>query len=166
MLYNHIKSLSPTTSCEPSILFFFLSFKCFSFFFFLINIFVQVKLVNTKKVARPLAFNSDHHISSDEATNIASPLRPDHHTSSDDATNIGSPEMVSHIFYFFIYVLSCTQIVSLLIFTHLLSFFFSGQWLRWRLWSNLNPEKGKLTFSKGFLYIFCHLMVFVLPWLR
>ncbi len=64
-----------------------------------INIFVQVKQANTKKAARPLAFTYDHHISSDEATNIASPLRPDHHTSSDDATNIGSPEMVSHIFF-------------------------------------------------------------------
>ncbi|XP_039527468.1 uncharacterized protein LOC120479247 [Pimephales promelas] len=51
--------------------------------------------LNTKKAARPLAFTSDHHISSDEATNIASPLRPDHHTSSDDATNIGSPEMAN-----------------------------------------------------------------------
>ncbi|RXN37942.1 hypothetical protein ROHU_001575 [Labeo rohita] len=53
-----------------------------------------VKQAKTKKAARPLAFTSNHHISSDEATNIASPLRPDHHTSSDDATNIGSPEMV------------------------------------------------------------------------
>ncbi|XP_057182769.1 uncharacterized protein LOC130549554 isoform X1 [Triplophysa rosa] len=50
----------------------------------------NVKQAKTKKAARPLAFTSDHHISSDEVTNIASPLR---HTSSDDATNIGSPEM-------------------------------------------------------------------------
>ncbi|XP_072558876.1 uncharacterized protein [Paramormyrops kingsleyae] len=53
----------------------------------------NVKQAKTKKAGRPLAFTSNHHISSDEATNIASPLHPDHHTSSDDATNIGSPEM-------------------------------------------------------------------------
>ncbi|XP_072557509.1 uncharacterized protein [Paramormyrops kingsleyae] len=55
----------------------------------------NVKQAKTKKAGRPLAFTSNHHISSDEATNIASPLHPDHHTSSDDATNIGSPEMAN-----------------------------------------------------------------------
>ncbi|XP_048009101.1 uncharacterized protein LOC125243422 [Megalobrama amblycephala] len=53
----------------------------------------SVKKAMIKKAARPLAFSSDYHVSSDEGTNIASPLLPDHHTSSDDATNIGSPEM-------------------------------------------------------------------------
>lgn len=53
----------------------------------------NVKQAKTKKAARPLAFTSNHHISSDEATNTACPLRPEHHTSSDDATNIESPEM-------------------------------------------------------------------------
>ncbi|KAL1268874.1 hypothetical protein QQF64_034237 [Cirrhinus molitorella] len=55
---------------------------------------LEVKEAKTKKAARPLALTSDHHISSDEATNIASPFCPDHHTGSDDATSIGSSEMI------------------------------------------------------------------------